>query len=240
MSEDIGYTDCKFTEVRRMSRVLARPFGEVVIPDGLTDLDAFRAWVHSGDLPEKLKVHFINGEAWVDFMEEVFSHNAMKTALGRTLSVLIWNEKIGRYWSDGVFLTNDEAELATTPDAMFVSTRSFEDERVWFTAGNRPGAVATEMVGSPDVVIEIVSPSSVEKDVDRLMLAYYQAGIDEYWVIDVRDETEPVLAIFRRGTRAFAAVRKVKGWVKSDVFGKAFRLAVTETAGLIDFELEVK
>lgn len=223
-----------------MSRVLARPFGEVVIPDGLTDLAAFRAWVHSGDLPEKLKVHFINGEAWVDFMEEAFSHNAVKTAITVALAVLVKQEGLGRYWSDGMFLTNDDAELATTPDGMFVSTQSFEDERVWFTAGGRSGAVATEMVGSPDVVIEIVSPSSVEKDVDRLMTAYFRAGIAEYWVIDVRDEDDPILAIHRRGTRAFAAVRKVKGWAKSDVFGKSFRLVSAQVAGLLDFVLEVK
>jgi len=49
-----------------MSRVLVRPVGELVIPGSVTDLASFREWVHLGELPEKLTVHFIANEVWVD------------------------------------------------------------------------------------------------------------------------------------------------------------------------------
>ena len=40
----------------------------------------------------------------------------------------------------------------------------------------------------PDVVLEIVSESSVEKDYERLPELYGRAGVSEFWRADVRRE----------------------------------------------------
>ena len=40
------------------------------------------------------------------------------------------------------------------------------------------------MEGPPDLCVEIISPSSVEKDTDLLFKRYAKAGIQEYWLID--------------------------------------------------------
>ena len=45
-----------------------------------------------------------------------------------------------------------------------------------------------ELDGSPDMVLEVVSDSSVEKDIDVLMDLYWKAGIREYWLVDARGE----------------------------------------------------
>lgn len=222
-----------------MSRVLVRPVGELIIPAGVTDLASFREWVHSGELPEKLAVHFIANEVWVDLMEEVTSHSAIKMAIYVTLGGIVRGEHLGRMFADGVLLTNDRADLGCEPDAMFVSAESLNTRRVTFTAGATTGAVATEMVGSPDLVIEVVSPSSVEKDTVLLFDAYFKAGVLEYWLIDARDETDIRFDIYRRGAKGFTAVRKAKGWVKSDVFDRKFRLTPRVEFGLTDFDLEV-
>ncbi len=222
-----------------MSRVLVRPVGELVIPDEVTDLASFREWVHSGDLPEKTAVHFIANEVWVDLTEEVHTHNAIKMAIYVTLGALAREESLGRVFADGVLLTNDRADLACEPDAMFVSAESLNTRRVTFTAGATTGAQATEMVGSPDVVVEVVSRSSVEKDTVLLFAAYFAAGVLEYWLIDARDEADVRFDIYRRGTKGFTAVRKAKGWVKSDVFDRKFRLTPRAEFGLTDFDLEV-
>ena len=222
-----------------MSRVLVRPVGELVIPSGVTDLASFREWVHSGELPEKLAVHFIANEVWVDLMEEPFVHNRVKTAVYFTLEGLNRAEKLGFVFSDGALLTNDRADLGCEPDAMFVSAESLNTRRVTFTAGATTGAVATEMVGSPDLVVEVVSRSSVEKDTVLLFDAYFMAGVLEYWLIDARDEADIRFDIYRRGTKGFTAVRRAKGWVKSDVFDRKFRLTPRVEFGLTDFDLEV-
>lgn len=43
--------------------------------------------------------------------------------------------------------------------------------------------------GAPDWVIEIVSPSSRKMDYVRKPLLYQEAGVQEYWIIDPKQET---------------------------------------------------
>lgn len=204
-------------------------YGEIEIPDGVTDLNLFRKWYHSGLLPEKLKVHFINGRVWVDlFMEEFHSHNQVKAALGYTLSRLAVEEKLGLFVPDGMLLRNSGADVATVPDAMFVLHKTLKSKRVTFTAGVSRGGKATELVGTPDLVVEVVSTSSEDKDTEWLMSAYHNAGIPEYWLIDARFE-KVRFDIFRRGPKGFVASRPVEGWVKSKLFSRSF--AVVRTRG---------
>ncbi|MBA4064748.1 MAG: hypothetical protein C0501_13740 [Isosphaera sp.] len=224
-----------------MPMVKSDVFGKIHIPDGLTTLAAFLDWIDTTDLPEKLPVRFHMGEVWVDLMEEMFSHSRIKSALGLALGDLIENGDLGMYVPDGMLLANGDADLATEPDAMFLSNASLRSGRVRFTAGKKRGAVATRVVGSPDLVVEVVSPSSEDVDVAWLMSAYHNAGVTEYWVIDARDEDDLRLDIYRRAAKEYLPVRKAAGWVKSPVFGRSFRLVRTESAsGHPRFTLEMR
>jgi Uma2 family endonuclease len=223
-----------------MLTVTTWKYGAVDIPFWVREYDSFQRWVHSDDYPEKLKSHFINGNVWVDLVEEAFSHNRVKTALTFTLEGVSRAGQLGMLFSDGMRFSNDDIQFSTNPDAVFVSSESLAPGRVRFRAGQTRGAVATELVGSPDLVVEVVSPSSVDWDTESMMTNYHDAGVREYWVIDARDEVTPTFTIFRRGAKEFVAVRKTKGWVKSPVFGKSFRLTRTEQLGLTDYVLDVK
>ena len=88
--------------------------------------------------------------------------------------------------------------------------------------------------------MEVVSRSSVAKDYDHLIEAYYAAGIREYWLIDARSDDDLQFTIHRRGAKGFTAVRKAKGWSKSEVFGRSFRLVPRERFGLQDYVLDAK
>lgn len=215
-------------------------YGEVHVPGWVTTLQAFRRWVHSRQLPEKLAAHFIRGEVWVDcHMEEAFTHNFVKTAIYAALFPIC--DPVGMFFSDGMLVTNDEAGLGTEPDGMFVSNASLVAERVLFTAGEDPEAEATELVGTPDLVIEIISRTTEDKDTEWLMSAYHDAGIPEYWLIDARDEDDIEFNIYKRRPKEYAAVRKSGGWVKSTVLGKQFRLTRKEGShGYPRFRLEVR
>ena len=73
-------------------------------------------------------------------------------------------------------------------------------------------------------VLEVLSDSSVEKDIVILFDAYWQAGIAEYWLVDARKG--PVrFDIYRHTSKGYVATRKQAGWVKSAVFSKSFRLS---------------
>ncbi len=99
----------------------------------------------------------------------------------------------------------------------------------------------TELVGSPEIVIEVISKSSELKDSEWLMAAYFDAGIQEYWFVDTREEDEIVFNIFKRNKKEFHETRKLHGWVKSSVLGKAFRLIQSEDiGGNPEYTLEVR
>jgi len=210
-----------------------------VIPDGIDDLASFREWVRDTDLPEKLPIHYLNGHVWVDHeMEEVFSHNRVKHAMARTLDAFVHSNQLGVVYPDGMRYTSLDADASTGPDAIFVSAESFAEARVWFDAGAK--GVATEMLGTPDVVVEIVSRTSTDKDTDWLKDIYFKARIPEYWLTDARDRDAIQFDIFTRGRKAYRASKPAGGWVKSAVFGKEFRLRVVEEYGLADCVLDIQ
>ena len=69
-----------------------------------------------------------------------------------------------------MFLTNDRSNLACQPDGIFVSRKSFESGSVRLIEGEREGYL--ELAGSPEMGLEIVSTSSVEKDTEELRKLY--------------------------------------------------------------------
>lgn len=224
-----------------MARLIAPGFDTLDIPVWVVDLPSFVRWVHSVDLPKRPTVHFIGGEPWVDYsMEEVNSHNRVKAALHAVLWQLVTSEDLGEYFPDGMRLTNEDADFSCEPDGMFVSHATLAAGGVTFRAGETTGSHMTEAVGTPDLVIEVVSPSSEEKDTDRLFRDYFRAGIPEYWLIDGRG-AEVRFDIFRRGARRFTASRRSDGWVRSAVFGRSFRLVrLAERQGIARYSLEVR
>ncbi len=225
-----------------MPLVLTEQFGQISIPAQVKDLASFLHWIDSTDLPEKLPVRFLRGEVCVDLqMEELFSHNQIKTALGITLGGLIQTEQLGLYVTDGMLLANEAAELATKPDGMFLSRETIAKKRVQFVAGKKRRAVATRIVGTPDLVIEIVSTSSEDVDSEWFMSAYHNAAIPEYWLIDARDDSGIRFDIFKYGKKGYTTTRKQDGWVKSSVLARSFRLRqIKSSHGYPQTELEYR
>jgi Uma2 family endonuclease len=83
------------------------------------------------------------------------------------------------------------------------------------------------LLGTPDMVLEVVSKSSEEKDYELLRELYWRAEIPEYWLVDPRGETLK-FDILRRSSKGYVAARKQAGWARSRVFDKSFRLTVKD------------
>ncbi|MCI0463367.1 MAG: Uma2 family endonuclease [Gemmataceae bacterium] len=221
----------------RQTFVLERE--RVRIPPWVQDLESFRRWVLSEAVPEKLRVCYLKGEVWIDMSkEQAFFHNQVKTEFTFTLVGVVKTGRLGRYFSDGMRLSNKEADLSAVPDGIFVSRANLESERVRLVAGRKRGHV--ELEGSPDMVLEVVSDSSVEKDTETLRDLYWRAGIREYWLVDARGE-RLIFEILRHTPRGYTRVRPQGGWLKSAVFGKAFRLTrQDDEQGNPEYTLEVR
>jgi Uma2 family endonuclease len=208
----------------------------VDIPLWVIDLDSFRAWMDRVDFPDQGRIEYIKGRVWIDMSkEQIFTHVLVKTRISAVLSQLVQEDRMGLFLGDGVLLSNVDADIAVKPDAVFVSHAARQD-RVRLREGTKSGYV--EMEGSPDMVLEVVSDSSVDKDTQQLRRDYWEAGICEYWLVDARKEPL-VFDILRHTPKGYRTTPKKDGWMKSAVFGKSFRLTCrTSEYGDPEYTLE--
>ena len=213
----------------------------VHVPDyARANLAAFREWARDNDLPEhKTRIDFYKGEVWVDMgREQIFTHGLLKTEMAIVLGGMLKKTKLGYYWCNGVLVSNIQADLSGNPDGTFVSHEALDSGRVALIEGAEEGFI--ELLGTPEMVLEVVSESSVSKDNVKLREAYWEAGIPEYWIADARGERLD-FRILKRGPKGYAETRKQGGWLRSNAFGHAFRLTRgNDPAGNPIFTLEVK
>ena len=222
-----------------MVHVFSEVSKPIIVPDWVSDLDSFRKWIDSDDVPEKAPISYLCGEVWLDVSrEQVVSHVLVKTQFTITVGGLIAREQKGLYLGDGVRLTNLDVGFSVKPDGLFVSNGTLESGLVRLSEGMEEGYL--ELEGTPDMVLEVVSTSSVQKDTKVLRQAYAEAGIREYWLVDARQDPL-IFDILRLTSRGYVGTRKVQGWVKSAVFGKSFRLVRRTTSlGHPDYMLEMR
>jgi Uma2 family endonuclease len=216
----------------------APPGIQLTLPISAMTLAGFRKWLLSDDCPEEGSFGFLDTEVFVDMSPERFgSHNAVKSALTATLLPLVLAADLGRYFSDGMPLSHEAANLSTAPDGMICSWATLESGR----AKMIPSAVGDDSVefeGAPDLVIEIVSPYSGRKDLKRLPALYHRAGISEFWLIDARGD-RVAFRILSRRARSYVAAARLGGWQRSAVLGHRFRLRrQRDRLGLWEYRLD--
>ncbi len=215
--------------------------GLLHIPRGVNTLAGFRDWVLSEDFPEKVRATFVDQEVYLDMtMEELETHASVKAETSRVLM----NENVkldrGKFYLDGVMVTNEEAGVSNNPDAVAISWESLKAGRVRLVSRRFGSTKILEINGSPDWIMEIVSDSSVFKDTVELRRAYHRAKIGEYWLIDARGPEISFQILLWRKTGYVAAPAK-DGWVHSRYFGRRFRLTRKRgRAALLEYALLVK
>ncbi len=213
---------------------------ETRVPEWVVDLKSFRRWYNSDEFPEEGRIDFIQGTVCVDMtMEQVFTHVQVKTEFTIVVGGVVKAGDLGLYLNDGLRLSNEGADLSAEPDGTFISNESMEEANIQLIEDRKEEGY-TEVEGVPDMVLEIVSNSSVKKDTKRLFKAYRDAGVKEYWLVDVRGERLS-FNIFRHAPTGYVTARKKDGWLKSQVFGKSFRLTRGEDRfGNPRYRLEVR
>jgi Uma2 family endonuclease len=194
------------------------------VPETAHTLAGFRAWAAADDFPEGVRVTFLQGEILLDMSnEELETHVLVKAEITRVLMNLNRELKLGKIYADGALLSNEEADVSSNPDASFTSWQSIEQGRVRLVPREGHQGQFAELEGTPDWVLEVVSDSSVQKDMRRLRAAYHRAGIPEYWLVDARGQ-EIAFQILWRRKNGYATAPSHEGWQRSRVFGRNFRL----------------
>jgi Uma2 family endonuclease len=195
----------------------------VTVPPSAHTLDGFRAWAHSGELPASCRVTFISGQVYIDMSpERAGSHGAVKMEVTSTLYRYTRERDLGQFFPDGTLVSNQAADVGNEPDAIFVAHATFASGRAR-RVPSADGRDFVEIAGSPDLIIEVVSPSSVTKDTVLLRERYHLAGVTEYWLIDAREE-DLQFEILRHTPAGYQPVPAADGWVRSGVLGARVRL----------------
>jgi Uma2 family endonuclease len=211
------------------------PINELVVPADATTLDGFRRWRRT--LGENApKVHFIDGDLWFDMSPQSYrSHLPVTAAINAVLWSLATDAGLGRYFGDGGWVTHEESGLSNEPDGFLVLWETFRSNRAQLAEGSE-----AELVGRPDMVLEVVSESSVKKDTEVLRHKYAQAGVTEFWLVDARG-AEPAFELLALADGAYAPVEPdAEGYRRSLVWGRAFRLRrVSDPLGQPDYRLDV-
>jgi Uma2 family endonuclease len=199
---------------------------QVEIPMDLRSLADFRRWAISDAFPERGRIDYIAGRIEVDMSpEDFFCHGTLKTEIVGVLYRRVKGANLGHLVSDRTRISSIEGDVSVEPDIVLVSHERLATGRARLVAkaSNKPGRYV-EVEGSPDLIVEIVSDSSVTKDTRRLPEAYFKAGVREFWLADARREPL-VFRIHARGDSAFEAVEPdAEGFQRSAVFGCGFRL----------------
>jgi Uma2 family endonuclease len=195
---------------------------EVLVPAWVRDIESFRRWTDQDDFPKEGRIWWLKGGVWINMSkEDIFTHLVVKNEYAYVLTGLAMTERLGLFIPDGLLLSNFAGDISGNPDGTFILNATLHSDRVRLIEGKRGGYV--ELQGTPDMTLEVVSWSSVKKDLELLRQAYWDAGITEYWLVDARAERLK-FDILRHTARGYVATPKRGGWIKSAVFGRSFRL----------------
>lgn len=159
------------------------------IPATARDLEGFRRWARSDRFPERGRIDYIGGDLEVDMSpEELYTHGAVKSEIGTELHLRIARTDLGTVYIDRGRVSCPAAELSVEPDVLVVLWDSIDSGRIREIPKKRTADPERmiELEGTPDLVVEVISDSSVGKDRRRLPPRYAAAGVPELWLVDVR------------------------------------------------------
>jgi Uma2 family endonuclease len=96
--------------------------------------------------------------------------------------------------------------LVAPIDVELSESQSFQPDVV-FVARERMGILGTQKIGgAPDLVVEVLSPSTGYYDLTAKREVYERAGVVEYWIVDPERRTVEVLALNEGAYRTVAEV----------------------------------
>jgi Uma2 family endonuclease len=152
-------------------------------------------------LPEGTLAQLIDGEIIMSPAPSVL-HQHIVSTLGRLLGNFAVEHGLG-----AVFVSPIDVVLAG-------GSQSFQPDVV-FVAYERRGIIGVqEIEGAPDLVVEVLSPSTGYYDLTQKRDAYEHAGVREYWIVDPERRTVEVLTL-EDGAYRTAATAERKGRVAS-------------------------
>ncbi len=166
-------------------------------------------------LPEGAPYQLIGGEL-VMTPSPVPYHQDILRKIGFKLSAFVEEKNLGKIYLAPLDVYFSETDIYQ-PDIIFISK-------------DRLNIIGEKKIeGSPDLVIEILSPATAYYDLRIKKDTYEQSGVKEYWIVDPIQKT---IEVFGNKKSRFESVSAAKGEgvVKSDLLN-GLSIAVKEIFG---------
>ena len=215
----------------------------VTLPAEVDSFDSFRRGTWSPEFPGSGRIDWVDGQIEIDLQpENLFFHNCPRGEVAGQFFNAVRRGRRGRVFSAGARYCSPVADLSCEPDLTFVLGETMDSGAITLTpTADQSDDSFIEIGGPVDVVVEIVSDSSVTKDLVRLPKAYFAAGVAEMWTLDARGDRGDFV-IRTRGESAYVPAKVGdEGYQWSDVFGRAFRLEkFSQTDGHPDYVLHAR
>jgi Uma2 family endonuclease len=137
-------------------------------------------------LPEGAPYQLIDGELIMTPAPTPLHQNIIGN-IYQSLRYFVESQKLGRVFLSPIDVRLTEIDIFQ-PDLIFV-----RKEHVAKIGRNKLNVI-------PDLVVEVLSPSNAYYDLTHKKTIYAERGVDEYWIVDPKDET---IEIFRRNGDRF-------------------------------------
>ena len=113
---------------------------------------------------------------------------------------------------------NDLGEVFNAPVTVILDEFTVVEPDLVFVSRERVGILTDEAIeGSPDLLVEILSPSTARRDRETKAKLYARFGVDHYWIVD--PDAHMVEVLERRGLRyRTAAVHEGEATFGSPLF----------------------
>ena len=131
-------------------------------------------------LPENDRRELIEGDFYVA-PSPIFRHQNIAARLGAKLRIFADINSLGHVVSAPMDVVLDD-ENVVQPDILFVSNE-------------RSDIIKDYIFGAPDLVIEILSPSTADRDKQLKLSLYTRYGVREYWIVDPEQNTIQVIEL---------------------------------------------
>ena len=139
-------------------------------------------------LPELDRRELIEGDFFMVPAPNI-KHQTVVFNLGMILGLFVRKHGLGKLLlapTDVVLSDEDVVQ----PDLLFVSN------------ARRDIITEDNVAGAPDLVIEVLSPSTAERDMNLKLTLYARVGVGEYWIVDPDVESVQVIELSTGGQRS--------------------------------------
>ncbi len=162
-------------------------------------------------LPDDKRYELVEGELYLVPSPTLY-HQRVSRQLEMALWMYIGQNALGEIYDAPCDVVFSELSVVQ-PDLLFVSKERLN--------------ILTEanVQGAPDLVVEILSPSTGQRDLGIKRKLYAKHGVREYWIVDPEAKTVEVLTWTEGGYRTEAVVPKTETLTSSLFPGLSLNLA---------------